>query len=300
MRLNNPHSNEPLQGNACKHRLDSALPNKYEWSTRMPNEALNTALAEFDAVEKRYVQTLENKGLAFADKNSDSMLCAKLRARLIERGAVSRNGGASLSIGHLSPACVECTGNRGSETFSTTFKCHRDCYFCFNRNQPDYERFFNDGCPWEEGLERSMAENETLACVGLTGGEPLLDLENALALLRRTGTMWPEAHKRMYTSGDLLTEESASRLRDAGLNEIRFSIKDDDSPDQRERVLAAMRLAKRFIPSVMVEMPVIPGARLHMQGLFRSLRRSESMESICSSSASLSLTGRNSASAASF
>lgn len=236
----------------------------------MPNEALNTALAEFDAVEKRYVQTLENKGLAFADKNSDSMLCAKLRARLIERGAVSRNGGASLSIGHLSPACVECTGNRGSETFSTTFKCHRDCYFCFNRNQPDYERFFNDGCPWEEGLERSMAENETLACVGLTGGEPLLDLENALALLRRTGTMWPEAHKRMYTSGDLLTEESASRLRDAGLNEIRFSIKDDDSPDQRERVLAAMRLAKRFIPSVMVEMPVIPGARLHMQGLFRS------------------------------
>ena len=74
----------------------------------------------------------------------------------------------------------------------------------------------------------------------------------------------------MYTSGDLLTEESAARLRDAGLDEIRFSVKDDDAPAQQARVLAAMALAKRYIPSVMVEMPVIPGAKEHMQELFRS------------------------------
>ena len=164
---------------------------------------------------------------------------------------------------------MECTGNRGSETFSTTFKCHRDCYFCFNHNQPDYEKFFREGCPWEEGVDRAAAENGALACVGLTGGEPLLDLENALRFLGRAGELWPGAHKRLYTSGDLLTVEAAARLRDAGLDEIRFSVKDDDAPEQQERVIAAMRLAKEFIPSVMVEMPVIPGARTHLQQLFR-------------------------------
>ena len=56
---------------------------------------------------------------------------------------------------------------------------------------------------------------------------------------------------------------------DAGLDEIRFSVKDDDAPEQQGRVIAAMRLAKGFIPSVMVEMPVIPGARTHLQQLFR-------------------------------
>ncbi len=58
-------------------------------------------------------------------------------------------------------------------------------------------------------------------------------------------------------------------MRDAGLDEIRFSVKDDDAPPMRERVLAARAMAKRFIPSVMVEMPVIPGSGEAMRALFR-------------------------------
>lgn len=235
----------------------------------MGNDALEAALEEYAAVGKRYVRALEDKGLVFEEAGAGSERVAELRAKLRERGVAFRNAGASLSVGHLSPACVECTGNRGSETFSTTFRCHRDCYFCFNRNQPDYDKFFREGCPWEEGLARSAAENDTLACVGLTGGEPLLDLDNALELLRRAGETWPGVHKRLYTSGDLLTEQSAARLRDVGLDEIRFSVKDDDECALQERVLAAMELAKRYIPSVMVEMPVIPGAKEHMQDLLR-------------------------------
>lgn len=235
----------------------------------MANEARAAACAEYAAVGERYVRALEDKGLVFSEVGAGEARCAELRRALEARGVKVRNAGASLSVGHLSPACVECTGRGGSETFSTTFKCHRDCYFCFNRNQPDYEKFFTHGCPWEAGIARSAAENESLACVGLTGGEPLLDLEGALALLRRAGELWPRAHKRMYTSGDLLTEKSAALLRDAGLDEIRFSVKDDDAPEQQQRVIDAMRLAKRFIPSVMVEMPVIPGAKEHMQDLMR-------------------------------
>ncbi len=234
----------------------------------MGNKSLDKALAEYAATENRYIKALEDKGLVFAVPNGDDALCMQLRDKLAARGAELRNAGASISIGHLSPACVECTGNRGSETFSTTFKCHRDCYFCFNHNQADYDKLVAEGCPWEEGLERASGEHKSLACVGLTGGEPLLDLENALEFLKRTEQLWPGVHKRMYSTGDMLTEETAARLREAGLDEIRFSVKDDDTPAQKERTFAAMRLAKRFIPSVMVEMPIIPGAKENMQQLF--------------------------------
>lgn len=231
---------------------------------------MEKAREEYAQVEARYIEALKEKGLIFADRGVNDAECANLRNELAERGVEVRNAGASLSVGHLSPACVECTGNRGSETFSTTFKCHRDCYFCFNHNQPEYERFFQEGCPWEENLERCAEENDTLAVIGLTGGEPLLNLDDSIRFLEEATAKFPSAHMRMYTSGDLLTEEGARRLRDAGLDEIRFSVKDDDSPEVRKRVLVAMRLAKEYIPSVMVEMPVIPGAEDSMKSLLRS------------------------------
>lgn len=235
----------------------------------MTNAALETALKDYAAVGERYVKALEEKGLVFTELGAGAARRAELREELRRRGVTFRNAGASLSVGFLSKACVECTGADGSETFSTTFKCHRDCYFCFNHNQPDYEKFFREGCPWEEGLARSARENATLACVGLTGGEPLLNLDDSIRFLERAGELFPGAHKRMYTSGDLLTEEGAVRLCDAGLDEIRFSVKDDDPESIQSKVIAAMALAKRYIPSVMVEMPVIPGAMDHMKDLFR-------------------------------
>ena len=236
----------------------------------MKNIPLEKARAAYQQVEERYVKALEDKGLIFDAPYAHEEQRRELLEELRQRGVVFRNAGASLSWGYLSPACVECTGVNGSETFSTTFKCHRDCYFCFNHNQPDYERFFREGCPWEETLERSAAENESLACIGLTGGEPLLDVDESIRFLKAAKERFPKAHLRMYTSGDLLTEEGAVRLRDAGLDEIRFSVKDDDPRLMQEKVLSAIRLAKRYIPSVMVEMPVIPGAEDHMKKLLRA------------------------------
>lgn len=236
----------------------------------MENKALNTAKKEYAAIESSYIDALKGKGLRFAEPHGDDEECARLREELVKRGVLVRNGGASLSIGHLSPACVACTGAVGSETFSTTFKCHRDCYFCFNKNQSDYDFFFRNGCPWEERLEALAFENPDVEALGLTGGEPLLDFEGSIRFLNRARELFPKAHLRMYTSGDLLTEELAARLHNAGLDEIRFSVKDDDDYDQQMMVLNAMRLAKRYIPSVMVEMPIIPNAEEHMKDLLRS------------------------------
>lgn len=236
----------------------------------MQNKALKKALKSFDEVERRYVRALEDKGLKFAERGSDDDRCAKLRDELRSRDAIFRNGGASIRVGWLSKACVECTGRGGSETFSTTFRCHRDCYFCFNYNLADYGKFVNEGCPWESELKDAYDFNKgEMAALALTGGEPLLNLDESIRFLNRAQELFPDAHKRLYTSGDLLTEDGAKRLHDAGLNEIRFSIKQDDPDDLRERVLANMKMATRYLDDVMVEMPIVPGTRAVMEDWMR-------------------------------
>ena len=232
----------------------------------MTNPALEEALASFDTIEKTYVAALQKKGLVFAERGSHEERAAQLHAQLKERGAQFRNAGASIRTGWLSKACVECTGMNGSETFSTTFKCHRDCYFCFNYNLGDYEKYVRECCPWEEELQAAYeASGGKMAVLGLTGGEPLLNLEDSLRFLQRAGELFPQAHKRMYTSGDLLTEDGAQRLARAGLTEMRFSIKQDDPADRRETVLAKMKMATAYIPDVVVEMPIIPGTKDSMK-----------------------------------
>lgn len=234
----------------------------------MTNVALDRALREYDRVRETYLSQLRAKGVKFAEPGSSDARCAELREELARRGATFRNAGASIVTGWLSPACVECTGNQGSETFSTTLRCHRDCYFCFNHNLSNYQDFFENGCPWEEELEAMYQRSGgKLAALAVTGGEPLLSLEGTLSLLKRAGELFPHAHKRMYTSGDLLTPESAARLRDAGLQEIRFSVKQDDPADRQELVLANMAMATEYFDDVMVEMPIIPGTKERMKEL---------------------------------
>ena len=81
----------------------------------------------------------------------------------------------------------------------------------------------------------------------------------------------PSAHSRLYTAGDPLTESTAKALKRTGLKEIRFSIKIDDPPEKRRKVLERIAIARKYIPTVMVEMPVLPGTLTQMQDLLRKL-----------------------------
>ena len=80
----------------------------------------------------------------------------------------------------------------------------------------------------------------------------------------------------MYTAGDFLDEPLLDRLRDAGLDELRMSIKldvlDVDRADEIiDDAVDVLARAKRFIPQVMVEMPVIPGTGKAMRRLLDRL-----------------------------
>ena len=245
-----------------------------ELLAQRPN--LTAWLSEYESIQAEYVAALRVRGIDLDEKGRAQEEAAALRARLQEKGACFRNGGASIVTGSLSDACVACTGGRGSKTFTLSTACNRHCYFCFNANQADYNTSRAPKTTWQDELDAFLAEGD-VTHVALTGGEPLLHPHEAIAFFQRAHQAFPQAHLRLYTDGDLLTSDLLAQLRAVGLRELRLSVKLDalDSPEQQDaaidEALARVTQAKRFIRDVMVEMPAIPGTEQAMRKLFFGL-----------------------------
>ena len=201
------------------------------------DEGRRSALALYEDIEAEHMAALEATGIAFAPYDSERLEREGLLRQLRERGARIRNGGASVAIGPMSVACEACTGSCVSRSFALTNNCHRDCFFCFNPNQEDFAYWCERPFPWRRQLDDLAAEPGSPACIALTGGEPLLMADEAVAFFSRASELFPAAHLRLYTSGDLLSRELIDRLVRAGLHEIRFSVKQDDKPELLEKVL---------------------------------------------------------------
>jgi pyruvate formate-lyase activating enzyme-like uncharacterized protein len=182
-----------------------------------------------------------------------------------------RNDAKSLALNGLSPACVACQTSQGSATFFVSLECRRDCYFCFNPNQEHYDYYtthLRDPLP---ELDALRVRAKPLQYVALTGGEPLLHKPEAVAFFQRARDNFPAVHARLYTCGDYVEPQILAELQAAGLNEIRFSVRLHDGPAARRHTLESIRLARGLIPSVVVEMPVLPDRQDEMQGLLREL-----------------------------
>lgn len=242
-----------------------------ERARRGGGDARQEAIDLYRAIEDEHFATLEATGIAFAPLDTERAERAALLAALEQRGARVRNGGASVVLGPMSVACVACTGSCVSRSFALTNNCHRDCFFCFNPNQEDFAYWCEHPFPWRRQLDDLAAEPEAPACVALTGGEPLLMADEAVAFFARARALFPRAHLRLYTAGDLLTRDMLDRLAAAGLDEIRFSVKQDDEPSSLARVFERMAWAREVVPTVMVEMPVIPGTDEFMERLLVKL-----------------------------
>lgn len=221
----------------------------------------------YDSIEEAYVRDLREQGVTLAAYGCHEWDILQIKERLRFKGALSCNGGASFSVNGLSSACRACTGDGGSKTFFLSLQCNRSCYFCFNVNQGDYDERCELNRDWKQEVDAFVESCETVSHIGLTGGEPLLHKEETLAFLSYVRDCCPQAHMRLYTAGDFLDEACLQDLATAGLSELRLSIKLDDDPV--ETVLARLALAKRYIPDVMVEMPVIPGTGAQMHHLLR-------------------------------
>lgn len=243
--------------------------------SRIKNKALVDYSQIHLGVQNSTLDTIESFGVPLERKNLGQKE-KEQRAKLKKSGAFFRNNDHSIvSNGRISSACEACQTGTGSYTTFVSLKCHRDCYFCFNKNQDEYSFYVNHHKDVNQDLTQLLENGIKLQHLALTGGEPLLHKEEAVNFFKLAHERTPETYTRLYTAGDLLDEEILQSLQKYNLNEIRFSIKMEDSEQKRKHILGKIDIAKNYIPNVLVEMPVIPGKLKEMKELLLTLDKME-------------------------
>ncbi len=205
-----------------------------------------------DRYDCLYFPSEEAAGVAMARR---SALLAELEGRTI-LGA----GGTKLDCRNLSPGCRACMEGTWSCLFITGH-CNGHCFYCPAPQDVG-------GVPGTNNLDFPDAGDfvDYLARFGfsgasISGGEPLLELERSLQFLHAVRDRFGDrVYLWLYTNGVLLTRETALRLRDAGLDELRFDI------GATGYSLDAARLAVGIIGHVTVEIPAIPEEAARLPG----------------------------------
>lgn len=224
----------------------------------------------FTNIEEDTLKNIEAFGLSLEQTKIETIR-NKTLTQLKEKQAHFRNDNKSIYINRISSACEACQTGTNSYTTFLSMKCHRNCYFCFNENQDNYMHYLENNRDARNELAELIDAGYRLKHIALTGGEPLLFKEETIQFFQFAKEKAPDSYTRLYTAGDLLNEDILKQLRDTGLNEIRFSIKMEDSPQKRKHILRKIELAKDYIPNVLVEMPVIPGTLEEMKELLIEL-----------------------------
>jgi uncharacterized protein len=160
--------------------------------------------------------------------------------------------GTKVDCNGLSPGCQRC-GEGGWSCLFVNGRCNGRCFYCPTAQD-------DDGPPVTNGLAFISPEDYAayvaalgFSGVSISGGEPLMTPELTLSYLSAVRQRCGDSvHLWLYTNGTLLTAELCERLRDAGLNEIRFDL------GAVRYHLKKLRLAVGRIPTVTVEIPAVP------------------------------------------
>jgi pyruvate formate-lyase activating enzyme-like uncharacterized protein len=164
------------------------------------------------------------------------------------RGSVERR---TLYTRRLPPGCRGCLSGKGTNAFVTGL-CTRDCFFCFNQ-KPRVDQLVVHGIPIAEPEEAPyIVRRYGLRSVGVSGGEPTLRPERLLRLVRALKSMPFPVRADLYTNGDALSDELLGRLKEAGLDALRFNVV------ARNFDLGPVERSLRVFPETAVEIPVDP------------------------------------------
>lgn len=161
-------------------------------------------------------------------------------------------GGTKLDMRRLSPGCRICTEGNWSCLFING-RCNARCFYCPSRQD-------ETGLPTTNAVTfRSPADYPAYLAefgfrgMSLSGGEPLLTPGRSLAFLGAVKRYFGDRmHAWLYTNGTLVDRDILGRLRDAGLDEIRFDV------GAVGYALDKAELAVGVIPTVTVEIPAVP------------------------------------------
>ena len=223
-------------------------------------------------IYENFMRQIEQMGLE-VEPESDRPQVQALLEHIRSKGAVFRNDDKSIFLNEISPACVACQTGIGSATFFVSLQCHRNCFYCFNPNQQDYDYFQTHQRNVTDELRHVHAAGQRIKHLALTGGEPLLHKHEAAEFFSYASASFPDAYTRLYTTGDHADAATLKALADAGLDEIRLSIRMHDLARGHDHIFDRVALAQQYIPRVMIEMPVLPNTLDAMKAVLIELER---------------------------
>ncbi len=132
--------------------------------------------------------------------------------------------------------------------------CDRWCYYCpLGEMRKGRDVVYADETVINKDLE-VLLEGRSIDAegTGITGGDPLIRLGRTLRYIRMLKDFFGKSHHiHLYTNGMYASKEALSRLKDAGLDEIRFHA----TKSNREKI----KIAKTLGLSAGAEVPAIPG-----------------------------------------
>jgi len=192
--------------------------------------------------------------LTFADGERLASANAERRELLqwLARHAAFGYAGTKVDCNSLSPGCRHC-GDGGWSCLFVNGRCNGQCFYCPTAQD-------DNGPPVTNGLTFNDPDEYAdyvatfgFSGVSISGGEPLLTPELALSYLRAVRKRCGDkVHLWLYTNGTMLTADLCVKLKDAGLDEIRFDL------GAVRYHLKKLRLAVGCIPTVTVEIPAVP------------------------------------------
>ncbi len=178
-----------------------------------------------------------------------------------------RNNGAVIYYKTLSIACRHCIKDLGC-TLRMTTQCNRNCFFCFTDNLPRITKNEPDILLLKNIIRKRLKEIK-FKSFAISGGEPFLYPETVFKMLRYVNKKFNnKIYTRVYTNGDLVNENILKKLRKLRLNEIRYSIKPLEEPN-----IVLLKTTKKYIPKVLIEVPVLPHSDKFMKNLIYKIDR---------------------------
>ena len=169
---------------------------------------------------------------------------------------------------YLSPGCRICRQGAALVLF-VTGRCERSCFYCpLSQERKGRDLVFADETRVEE-IREILDEGRAIEALGtgITGGEPLAKLEYVLECIRALKAAFGREHHIHLYTGMLPDKKTLQRLREAGLDEIRFHppLEEWSSPGHLTQTLREARslglLAGVEIPAVKEAPAIVQAVR---------------------------------------
>lgn len=165
----------------------------------------------------------------------------------------------SLIVGDLPIGCRLCGEGKKMVLFVTGL-CESSCFYCpLSAEKGGRDVVFADEMPVKDFAD-VIAEAEAIGAegAGLSGGDPLCQLERTLRYIERLKDCYGENfHLHLYTSMADVDRETLLLLQEKGLDEIRFHPQDKNWKGVEESIDIGLETG--------LELPVIPGQETQLR-----------------------------------